>query len=765
MAKRAYQVFGVVQGVGFRPFIYRLAMELGLTGIVRNEGDFVHIELQGGTEYLQAFLTRLQSDAPPAAVIVKIQSVAPNYRQFEDFQIVSSATSTTHHFSIPPDLGICPACVEEMRDPASRYYRYPFISCTNCGPRYTITADLPFDRHMTTMNQFTFCQDCERDYLNPSSRRCHAQATACEACGPQLSWLDGTGSTISGDQALQVAKTALRDGKIVAILGIGGFHLAVDAHNSSAVQRLRNNKGRPAKPFAVMMNKKETASQADVTEGEWQWLTSPIRPIVLVTKSPNFSLSPDIAPNLGEIGVMFPYTGLHELLLDDERLSALVMTSGNASGDPLAFSIQEGRERLRGIVDAFLVHHREILRPVDDSVIRVRGPLQMIRRSRGFVPGGKQVEWRVGGAMPTMLAVGGDLKNAFAIAHSEMVWVSPYLGDLEHERSQTLYTNEINWYLQMVHHQLDVIIHDEHPGYFSTRFAMSRPEPKIAVQHHHAHMAAVLMEYDIRHPVIGVILDGTGYGEGGEFWGGEVLVGDLKAYVRMGHIAQTRIISGDQAVREPWRLVYSYLHEWGLWDEFGSFVMARLQVEEQALRMMQVVQQSRYKGWVTSSMGRLFDVVGALVLGVGKASFEGELPMRLESLVNSTFDPCGNKYDFPVIDHHGTHQLHVGILLRQILLDIQQKYSVDDIATKFHRSIVNGLVQLTNRVGRLTAYRDVVVSGGVWMNAVLLQAFVQEMTKHGYRVYYPQTYPANDGGLALGQMAVAIAKLEMGDLR
>ncbi len=759
MAKRAYQVYGIVQGVGFRPFVHRLAMDLEVHGFVRNEGDFVHIELQGMEEMLDDFVRRLQQEAPPAASIREIIPVSPGDHFYDGFQIAPSESKATSHFSIPSDLGICQECMDELHDPKSRYYRYPFISCTNCGPRYTITRSLPFDRNTTTMGDFPLCDSCEKEYQQLTSRRYHAQATACTNCGPMLTYLDDTGINEHGESALEQAKTSLRMGKIVAILGIGGFHIAVDARNNEAVARLRMNKKRPSKPFAVMMHKSVVENHAIVSKVEWEWLTSPIRPIVLLKKSDDFALAPEVAPHLSEIGVFLPYTGLHELLLDDD-LYALVMTSGNISGDPLAYTIQDGINRLGNVVDAFLVHNREILRPVDDSVLRASSSFQLIRRSRGYVPGGEKIHWQSARAMPVMLAVGGDLKNSFAVAHSGMAWVGPYLGDLENDRTQLLFAQEVEWYTQMLHHELEVIVHDLHPGYFSTQFAMSRPEQKIAVQHHHAHMASVMLEHDITHPVIGVILDGTGYGDNGEWWGGEVLAGDLRDYQRLGHLARTRFISGDQAVREPWRLVYSYLNEWGLWEEFGELVTAKLHLESQSLRMMHAVQHSKYKGFTTTSMGRLFDVAGSLILDHGQSSFEGELPMRLESMVDATSMQHDFTYDFPVMQRGPVYELHIGTLLRELLEDINNHRKPEELATKWHQTIVNGLVQMTEKISKDTGYRDVVVSGGVWMNAVLLRTFVQEMKRRGLEVYTPAKYPANDGGLALGQIAVATERLK-----
>ncbi len=758
MAKRAYQVYGIVQGVGFRPYVHRLAIDLAVHGFVRNEGDFVHIELQGLEEVLDEFVKKLEHHVPPAALINEMIPVSPDNHFYDGFHIAPSESKATSHFSIPSDLGICQECTDELHDPKSRYYRYPFISCTNCGPRYTITRSLPFDRQTTTMDKFPLCDSCEKEYQQLTSRRYHAQATACTDCGPILTFLDDTGIKEHGESALEQAKNALRQGKIVAILGIGGFHIAVDARNNEAVARLRMNKIRPSKPFAVMMRKSVIKNHAIVSKLEWDFLDSPIRPIVLLKKSDTFALAPEVAPHLSEIGVFLPYTGLHELLLDDD-LNALVMTSGNISGDPLAYTIQDGLDRLGSVVDAFLVHHREILRPVDDSVLRASAPFQLIRRSRGYVPGGEKIRWQAARSMPVMLAAGGDLKNSFAVAHSGMAWVGPYLGDLENERTQSLFVKEVKWYTEMLHRELEVIVHDLHPGYFSTQFAMSRPEPKIAVQHHHAHMASVMLEHDITHPVIGVMLDGTGYGDNGEWWGGEVLVGDLQDYVRLGHLAPTRYISGDQAVREPWRLVYSYLSEWGLWEEFGDLVTAKLQLERQSLRMMKAVQHSKYKGFTTTSMGRLFDVAGSLILDHGKSSFEGELPMRLESIVDASSMQNDFTYDFPVSQRGTVYELHIGTLLRELLVDIKNHRKPDELSTKWHQAIINGLVQLTVKISEDTGYRDVVVSGGVWMNAVLLRAFIQEMKRRGLEVYTPAKYPANDGGLALGQIAVATARL------
>ncbi len=752
-------VTGVVQGVGFRPFVRRLAESMGVAGRVRNEGASVRIDAEGEPEVLAAFIRRLRTDRPAVSDIEQIDVKPAPAAGYSDFQIVSSAAGArSASFGIPVDLAICEDCVRDMQTPGSRYYRYPFTSCTQCGPRYTIAKSLPFDRHTTVMEDFTLCNECREEYTTVQSRRFHAQATACDSCGPELQWMtpDG-GSAGQGEEALKQAKAALRAGKIVAVLGIGGFHLAVNAREEAAVQRLRQRKRRPTKPFAVMMTEAALAEFCVIDDAERGWLTSKEHPILLVHKRANADLAPGVAPFMNRYGVFLPYTGVHVLLTADAALSALVMTSGNVSGEPLAFTIDDGLRRLGAIADGFLVHNRPIMRPVDDSILRIDdGVRHVIRRSRGFVPQAESVAC-IGKNLPPLLALGGDIKNAFSVSGEGKMWLGPYIGDLAERLTLKVFEEQVEWYLEMLRVRPEYVVHDPHPDYVSQAYAKQRFEAKLRVQHHHAHMAAVMLEHRLSSPALGIILDGTGYGDDGTVWGGEFLLGDMQRVYRVGHLRALRMISGENAVREPWRLVLNYLYELGLWEEFAPFVNAALELDEKQVRLTERVLRSRLPGYRSSSAGRLFDVAGVLVTGRKVATFESELPLQLEAYVTPSVT---GEYEFPVVLERGGWLVELQPGLRQLLIDLRGNAPRTHMATRFHRGFCAALVEAAQRIAAENGIRQVILGGGVWQNPWLLRWFVQAAQRAGLAVYHPVKWPANDGGLAAGQTAVALARLQ-----
>ncbi|MHB1682209.1 MAG: carbamoyltransferase HypF [Bacilli bacterium] len=752
-------VTGVVQGVGFRPFAHRLAESMGVTGRVRNEGARVRIDVEGEPKVLAVFVERLRTDCPAVADIEQIDVESAPPEGYGDFQIVSSAVGAKSlSFGIPADLAICADCLRDMRTPGSRYYRYPFTSCTQCGPRYTAAKSLPFDRQTTVMDSFPLCDECLQEYTDVQSRRFHAQATACAVCGPELQWLAPDGRMLGrGEDALKLAQETLRAGGIAAVLGIGGFHLAASAQDEGAVALLRQRKRRPSKPFAVMMTEATLAEFCVIDDAERGWLTSKEHPILLVHKRADADLAPGVAPYMNRYGVFLPYTGVHVLLTSDEALSALVMTSGNVSGEPLAFIIDDGLRRLGAIADGFLVHNRPIMRPVDDSILRIDGGApHIIRRSRGFAPQSDSVA-HMGKNLPPLLALGGDLKNAFAVSDQGKLWLGPYGGDLAEPLTLAVFQEQVEWYLSMLRVRPEFVVYDPHPGYVSQAYAKQRFEAKLRVQHHHAHMAATMLEHCLSSPALGIILDGTGYGDDGAVWGGEFLIGGLKRVERVGHLRSVRMISGDHAVREPWRLVLNYLYELGLWEEFAPFVAAALELDEKQVTLTKKALGSRLPGYRSSSAGRLFDVVGVLVTGQKIATFESELPLRLEAYVTPTVT---EGYEFPVVLEQGGWLVELQPGLRQLLADLRRNAPRTHMAAKFHRGFCAALVEAAQRIAAENGIRDVVLGGGVWQNPWLLHWFAQAAGRAGLAVYHPVKWPANDGGLAAGQTAVALARLQ-----
>ncbi len=759
-ASVALDVWGTVQGVGFRPHVHRLASSLGLRGFVRNRGAYVEIAAEGAAPALATFIGRLAAEAPPAARVEGLACRVGPPAGLGAFAIAASDADTDRPaMAIPPDLGLCADCRRDMAEPGGRYEGYPFTSCTQCGPRYTIARRLPFDRATTAMDAFPMCPDCRAEYDAPASRRFHAQATACARCGPRLLWLAPDGRPgPEGEEALARAHAALRAGAIVAVMGVGGVHLAVNALDDEAVRRLRERKRRPARPLAVLMDEGEVEHRCVLAEEEWALLRSSARPIVLLRRRPGSPLAPSVAPGMARLGVMLPYTGVHVRLLAEPTLRALVMTSGNMSGDPLAYTREGALSDLGPLVDGLLVHDREILRPTDDSVVRLddRRPV-VLRRARGYVPEPIPLT----GADPglTALAVGGDLKNAFALLRDARIWLAPHVGDLENARTLDLFERQVAWQSDLLGVRPDVVVHDMHPGYASVAYALRRPEPHLAVQHHHAHMAACLLEHGVERPALGVILDGTGFGEDGTIWGGEFLLGDRAQVRRVGHLRTLRLVGGDEATREPWRLALGYLWEAGLWARAGEWARARLDVAPARADMLRRVLESRFPGHRSTSAGRLFDAAGALVTGQATATFEAELPMRLEALVEPAIEGA-----YPLSLAQGMDGLSVDFApaLEALVRDLRAGEAQAATATRFHRGFARAMAAAAIALTRRFGVTDVALGGGVWQNEWLLRWFLAETAEAPFAVHVPRRLPPGDGGLAVGQLAVLAARAAAG---
>jgi hydrogenase maturation protein HypF len=745
IVRRKIEIGGVVQGVGFRPFVYNLARRYGLVGSVTNTPMGVEIEVQGAPEVLEVFATALRDEAPGQAEIVSVRtsSVPPGLET--DFRIDLSRTTGPATTLIAPDLALCRDCLRELFNPADRRYLYPFINCTNCGPRYSIVTAIPYDRSSTAMRHFAMCTDCRREYDDPSDRRFHAQPVACPACGPRVWFRDTGGAELAGGQAaLVLGVDLLREGKILAIKGLGGFHLAVDAGNAPAVARLRLRKAREEKPFAVMVADLTTARElADLEGDEEELLSSPAAPIVLARARPENGLAREVAPDSPRVGVLLAYTPLHHLLLR-EFGGALIMTSGNLSEEPICIDNGEAVARLAGIADGFLLHDRDIYVRGDDSVLmRMAGRLRPLRRSRGYVPKPIMVE----DGDSTVLAVGGELKNAVCLLKGNRAFLGQHLGDLKNLPAYDFFRENIAHLLRIFTAEAQLLVHDLHPDYLSTRWALEQQVlPTLAVQHHHAHLAAVLAEHRVAGPVIGIILDGTGYGEDRTIWGGEILLGDYRQCRRVGSLEPMPLPGGDAAVKAPWRTGLGYLHAAfaGRIPELpflqGHSVGGVVEMLARGLNCPQ-----------TSSCGRLFDAVAAICGLRGEISYEAQAAIVLMEAAGGRL---GESYDWEVYDEDAIFRLALRPMIRQIAEETLCGTDPRQVSRRLHGTLVAMLVGAAERVREESGLGQVALSGGVFNNYLLLEGVAAALTARGFAVLTPAQVPAGDGGLALGQALI-----------
>ena len=749
-------VAGTVQGVGFRPFVYRLAHSLGLAGFVRNDATGVAIELQGPPASLAEFLSTLVSDAPPRArirdIIVDDLHVVQDARAFAVEASLGGGAAQT---SIPADSCTCGACLRELFDPSNRRYRYPFINCTDCGPRFTIAFGLPYDRASTTMAPFTMCSACQAEYDDPSNRRFHAQPNACDACGPRVSLRFPNGTPYRANDepdAIRATARAISEGAIVAVKGLGGYHLACRADDADAVARLRARKQRDDKPFAIMVKSVRAArSLVALNRHEARLLVDAARPIVLARARNSHALAPGVAPQKRDLGVMLPYTPIHHLLLADVD-APLVMTSGNRSDEPIAYRNDEALDRLGSIADLFLAHDRDINARCDDSVVRVvsiGGTRQslFIRRSRGYVP--QPIPLPASSPTP-LLAVGGQLKNTVCLVRDRTAIEGPHAGDLADPEAFAAWTHGIERLGQLTAITPTTIVHDLHPEYESTRYAQARFElPSFAVQHHHAHLAAVLAEHDETGPAVGVIFDGAGLGTDGAIWGGEVLVGDLGKFSRVGHLRPIRMPGGDAATREPWRMACAWLT-----DMLGAEppLPSRLRgvIDEPRWSRMSALSRSHMSP-LTTSVGRLLDACAALCGVRSHVTYEGQAAIELEAIADSTNT---DSYSLNVIDEDGVLLLDPREMIASVARDADTGCDASSISARVHRGLVYAAALAAHIAADRANLRTVVLSGGVFQNVLLLEALSAVLARSGLRVLVPRHLPPNDGGLAYGQAAI-----------
>ncbi len=755
------RVNGTVQGVGFRPYVYRLAGELGLGGFVLNDASGVLIEVEGSPALVDRFLVRVGAEAPPLAVVERVAIEECAASGDVAFTIRESIPSAVPDAPVAPDTATCEDCLRELSDPADRRFRYPFINCTNCGPRFTIVRGVPYDRPLTTMALFTMCGACRAEYEDPADRRFHAQPNACPVCGPSLQLLGAEGDPIAGDP-LDTVAAALVAGAIVAIKGIGGYHLACRADDELAVAGLRARKHREDKPFALMTPSAALAeSLVSLSPPARELLTSPERPIVLAPRRPGAPVADSVAPDAPELGVMLPYSPLHHVLLSDAG-ETLVMTSANVSDEPIAYRDEDALERLRGIADVFLVHDRPIQTRTDDSVLRVVDALDrprraFLRRSRGYVPAALALPGA--GTPRPLLACGAELKNTFCLAKGPRAWVSHHIGDLENYETLRSFAEGIEHFGALFAVEPEIVVHDLHPEYLSTKYALERDGVElVGVQHHHAHMAACLAEHGETGPALGAIFDGTGYGLDGTVWGGELLLGDLCSFRRVGSLLPVALPGGERAIRQPWRMACSWLAATGN-GEGEPELPASLapSVEPRAWSQVHRLIETGTAAPATTSVGRLFDAVAALVGIRSQINYEGQAAVELEAACAP-----GERGSYPVALTGGPDAplvIDPRETIRAVAADVRAGAPAGVIARRFHRAIALATVQACTTLAAAHGTEVVVLSGGVFQSRLLLESVWGALAAAGLRVLVPERLPVNDGGIAYGQAAVAAARL------
>ena len=749
---RKIEVNGIVQGVGFRPFIYNLARQLSLSGRVANTSAGVLIYIEGPLSSIDSFTDQLVENSPPLAHIVKITSTESVIEGLKDFSIVKSVDEDAMATLISPDVCVCNDCQKEMFDPQDRRYGYPFINCTNCGPRYTIIDDIPYDRPKTSMKHFQMCPNCQSEYDDPTDRRFHAQPNACHVCGPSISLYDSSRRRIETDQPVAETVKLLKEGFIVAIKGLGGFHLAVDAENSAAVRALRERKHREEKPFALMSGDMDRIrTYAFLSSQDEKLLTSIQRPIVLLKKKNTHSIASEVAPHNRYFGVMLPYTPLHYLILE-EAFTALVMTSGNLSEEPIAIDNEDAFYRLADIADYFLIHNRDIYLRSDDSIVRhLAGNPRLVRRSRGYVP----VPIFLKKKLPPILACGAELKSTICLTKNNMAFLSQHIGDLENVATYDFFQLTIRHMKRILEVEPEIIAYDMHPDYLSTHWAQEQTgAEKVPVQHHHAHIVSAMAEKHIEDPVIGLSFDGTGYGTDHTIWGGEILVAEAGSFSRVAHFDYVPMPGGAAAIRQPWRMAASYLQRaFGehLWDLELPLLKS---IEQDRLAFILQMIDKGVNAPPTSSLGRLFDGVAAIVGLRNEVVYEGQAAMELEMIAgNADAEP----YDYDW-QNGGEIDIVTASIIRGVVGDVASGKEASEVSARFHRTLVLLFSDLCEMVRKQTSINRVVLSGGVFQNAILLEGMIHALEGKEFKVYTHSLVPTNDGGICLGQAIVAAAK-------
>ncbi|UCD83497.1 MAG: carbamoyltransferase HypF [Deltaproteobacteria bacterium] len=785
--KRAIlKVTGIVQGVGFRPFIYNLARRYGLKGWVINSSEGVNIEVEGEEVGLRKFITDIQEKPPSLAAVEEINirdNLVP--KGYINFEIRESLVQPGKFVPVSPDISICEDCLCELFDPSDRRYFYPFINCTNCGPRFTIVKGIPYDRDKTTMEKFVMCPSCQKEYENPLNRRFHAQPNACPECGPEVKLIKNSefrflNETLAaqfieptkGNEAILKTIELLEQGKIIAIKGLGGFHLVCDAFTGQTVYNLRAKKYREDKPFAIMARDIKTIKQfCEISVEEEKLLSSLKRPIVILRKKPetNPKIAEEVAPNNKYLGFMLPYTPLHYLLFSGS-LSALIMTSGNISDEPIAYRNEEAINRLKKIADYFLIHNRDIYIRCDDSVARIFNDREMvIRRSRGYVSQPIRIEnpkLRINNAI---LSCGAHLNNTFCLAKDNNIFLSHHIGDLENVETMTVFERGIEHFKNLFDIQPKIVAHDLHPDYLSTIYArnlltLSPNIRTVAVQHHHAHIGSCLADNQKDSKVIGVAFDGTGYGDDGNIWGGEFLIADFNDYKRIAHLKYVPLPGGEKAIKEPWRTAASFLYQtYG--KEFLNLNIDFLhRLDKQKWVVLQKMIDQRINSPLTSSMGRLFDAVSSLIGIRDVINYEGQAAFELEQIAEQL--PISESrieyYEYLIIGNTGSLIIDPLPIFEEIIEDLKEKVSKSVISVKFHNTVAKMIVETCSIISKDPGLNEVALSGGVFQNIFLLKSVCYRLKKEGFIVYTHSKVPPNDGGICLGQAVIANAKINRG---
>lgn len=758
--RRKIFVQGTVQGVGFRPFIYRIARENGLKGRVTNTSEGVEIDVEGSEEAVQNFCSRLTENPPPLAKIEEINIHPFEPVGFKEFSIGQTESGGSAEAFVSVDVAVCEDCLSELFDPGNRRYRYPFINCTNCGPRFTIIKDIPYDREFTTMNVFPMCPECSVEYHDPSDRRFHAQPNACNKCGPQVVLRDSSGGLVNKENPIEQAAQLLKENYILAVKGLGGYHLACNAKDHQAVSTLRQRKVREDKPFAVMVRNLEEAEQlCYVSEKEAELLASPARPVVLLKKKGD-AVASEVAPGNAYLGIMLPYTPLHYLLF--ERIDfPLVMTSANLSNEPIAYQDEDAFMRLGDIAEYYLVHNRKIEHRCDDSVTRVfKDEEYPLRRSRGYSPAPLKL---AGDGIP-VLAVGGEQKNTFCLTKGKFAFVSHHIGDLENLETLKAFHDEINMYKKLFHVEPELIAYDYHPEYLSTKYALDIPGiAKVGVQHHHAHIAACMAENGLDGNVLGVSFDGTGFGPDGSIWGGEFMYASLNEYKRFAHLKYVPMPGGARAIKEPWRMAAGYLfnelgREWKAQENVGF-------LKNKNGMLLEALEEIMEK-WIncppTSSMGRLFDAVAALIGIKDTVNYEGQAAVEMEQAAVSAVNKVNIKYNYVTIRKDTVYEIDTGGIIAGVLGDLSVKEDKSVIAWKFHNTVKDIVISICKKGREEFGENRVCLSGGVFQNLLLLDMVYRELTDNKFDVYIHRLVPANDGNISLGQAVVARERRKLG---
>ncbi|HNZ65522.1 MAG TPA: carbamoyltransferase HypF [Smithella sp.] len=783
-----YRFSGIVQGVGFRPFIYRIAVKNHLSGFVQNTPAGVIAETEGASDALKSFLADVQNELPPLAHVTQIETSEIAVRHDNTFAIIPSSEQGQADVHITPDAATCPDCLKELFDSTNRRFRYPFANCTNCGPRLTIINAIPYDRANTSMSCFSLCEKCRAEYENPADRRFHAEPNACPVCGPQLKLYNAEGNAVMTDDPIQTVIDLLLSGHVLAIKGLGGFHLSVDAGNDEAVKKLRSRKYREEKPLAIMTRDINVAKQiAEIGPEEEKLLLSPQRPIVLLKKIKNNLISGWVAPDVPYLGIMLPYTPLHHLLLEnhgDELLhsklrdcstskfqctsflkfeshnhfTALVMTSANQVDEPICIGNREAFERLQGIADYYLMHNRDILVRCDDSIAFVADKKpRLLRRARGYVPQPLQLK----DSYPLILALGGQLKTTQCILKGNFAFVSPHIGDMETPQARDFFQESMTLMKRITESDPKVVACDYHPAYYSTKAAQDLSADKIImVQHHHAHIVSCMVENQIEGKVIGLAMDGTGYGMDGNVWGGEFMIVDETGFERFGHLQYIVLPGGEKAIREPWRIAVSLLKL--TYGAFWRDIAKRLtfMTDERQMELFDRIIDGKINSPLSSGLGRLFDGIAALLGAHRQVSYEGQAAMQLENLaIGSSGDP----YPFELIcGKEKPYILNITAMIESIVSEMEAGQRHTKIASSFHQTLIDAFASVAGKMREETGLVRVVLSGGCFQNKILLEGAVDKLKNSGFDVYCHQQVPSNDGGISLGQAVIAASMIQKG---